>query len=199
MRYVNQLEYPHVPYHTNGEHPELPPEQRNRTVKQSGCGLCAMIMVIEQLCLDKTVTVEEMVKISEENGAQPGVGTSLRILSPLIAEMFDLDYHGTNDLDEVVRHLQAGGVGIVYVGVPEGKEIGLFTKGGHYMTLLSTDGKDFCILDPAYSPEKFELPERKGRVDTSHAPFLYCDIETLHSEITPDPVASKYHLFARKR
>ena len=198
MRYINQLEYPHVPYHTNGEHPELPDELRNRTVALSGCGLCSAIMVIELLCLDKTVSVEEMVKISEENGAQPGVGTSLRILSPLIAEMFDLDYHGTNDLNEVVRHLQAGGVGIVHVGVPEGKEIGLFTKGAHYMTLVSTDGKEFCILDSAYTPDKFDLPERAGRVDDSRAPFLYCDIETLHSELTPQP-CTKYHLFARKR
>ena len=197
MRYINQLEYPHVPYHTNGEHPELPPEQRNRTVKQSGCGLCAMIMVIEQLCLDKTVTVEEMVKISEENGAQPGVGTSLRILSPLIAEMFDLDYHGTNDLDEVVRHLQAGGVGIVHVGVPEGKEIGLFTKGGHYIALIASDGETFTILDPSYKAGKFDMPERAGQVDERCAPILYCDVHTVHAEMKPNRI--KYHMFEKRR
>lgn len=58
MRYINQLEYPHVPYHTNGEHPALPDELRNRTVALSGCGLCSAIMVIELLCADKTVSVE---------------------------------------------------------------------------------------------------------------------------------------------
>ncbi|MBE6655736.1 MAG: hypothetical protein E7609_02560 [Ruminococcaceae bacterium] len=66
------------------------------------------------------------------------------------------------------------------------------------MTLISTDGKEFCFLDPGYSPEKFKLPERKGRVDTSRAPFLYCDIEVMDGEVTTKPYP-KYHLFSPKR
>ena len=86
----------------------------------------------------------------------------------------------------------------MHVGVPEGQEIGLFTKGGHYMLLVSTDGKEFCILDPSYSDEKFKIPERVGRVDESRAPYLYADVETVHSE-TRVGVKTKYHMFKRKR
>ena len=198
MRYINQLEYLHVPYHTNGEHPELPDELRNRTVALSGCGLCSAIMVIELLCADKTVSVEEMVKISEECGAQHAVGTDLTVLSPVIAEAFGLDYRATDDVSEMISHLQKGGAAVVYVGVPEGKDIGLFTKGGHYITAVSTDGKEVCLLDPSYKAGKFDIPERQGRVDASRAPFLYCSIETLAGEVSTDRYP-KYYLFARKR
>ena len=197
MKYINQLDYPHVPYHTNGAHPEVPDELRNRTVALSGCGLCTIAMVIE-LLTDKSVSVEDMVKISEACGAQHAVGTDLTVLSPVIAQKFDLDYHATDDVNKLIAHLQRGGAAVVYVGVPAGEEIGLFTKGGHYMTVLSTDGKEFCILDPSYTSDKFNLPERAGRVDTSRAPFLYCSVETLNGEVTADRYP-KYYLFARKR
>ena len=81
------------------------------------------------------------------------------------------------------------------MGVPEGKETGLFTKVGHYILLVSTDDKEFCILDPNYSPEKFTIPEREGRVNTRNAPCLYCDVNTVDSETRPNRV--KYFMFKR--
>lgn len=89
-----------------------------------------------------------------------------------------------------------GGQVIAHVGVPEGKEIGLFTKGGHYILLTSTDGEKFCILDPSYTPDKFIIPERAGKVDTSHAPFLYCDVNTVLAEGRTR--RKFFHLFSRK-
>ena len=197
MKYLNQLEYPHIPYHTNTAHPELPEERRNRTVRQSGCGLCAVCMAIDILT-DTQFPLEECVKLSETCGASHAVGTDMKVLGPVIAEKFGLTYRGTGELSEAIAHLQAGGQVIALVGVPEGAEIGLFTKGGHYINLISTDGKEFCILDPSYSPDKFKEPTRAGRVDESHAPYLYCDVDTVHAERKPgrDVV---YHLFARKR
>ena len=81
--------------------------------------------------------------------------------------------------------------------VPEGEEIGLFTKHGHYISLISTDGKDFCILDPSYTADKFNIPERAGKVDTSHAPYLYCDVHVVDRETKATKV--KYYMFSRKR
>ena len=121
----------------------------------------------------------------------------MTILAPVIAEKFDLAYKGTSNLDEAIRHLQAGGAIVGHMGVPEGAEIGLFTKWGHYIFILSTDGEDFCILDPSYTPEKFTIPERAGRVNTDRAPYLYCNVHTLDGETKPNKI--KYHLFARKR
>ena len=102
-----------------------------------------------------------------------------------------------HETDKAVEHLRDGGAIIAHVGIPEGASIGLFTKSGHYISLISTDGKEFCILDPSYSDEKYKIPERIGRVNESNAPYLYADINTLHSETKPG--RTKYHLFARKK
>jgi hypothetical protein len=84
----------------------------------------------------------------------------------------------------------------MHAGIPVGKEISLFASGtGHYILLVSTDGKDICILDPSYSPEKYNHPARIGRINVANAPYLYCDVDTVDSETKPERV--KYHLFKR--
>lgn len=195
MKYVNQLEYAHIPYPTRTKQPEYAPNGMNSTVRSSGCGLCSVCMAIDILT-DKTLEIEECVKISCGCEANYSRGTDMNILGPVIAEKFGVEYSKTSDLSEAIAHLQSGGVIVVHVGVPEGQEIGLFTKGGHYMLLIATDGKEFCILDPSYSDEKFKMPERVGRVDESRAPYLYASVETVDSECKVGKV--KYHMFKRK-
>ena len=196
MKYICQLDYAHIPYPTRVKQPEYAPNGMNSTVRSSGCGLCSVCMAIDYLT-DKTLDIEECVKISKECVANYSRGTDMNVLGPVIAEKFDVEYTKTSDLSEAIRHLQEGGAIVVHVGVPVGKEIGLFTKGGHYMLLISSDGKEFCFLDPSYNEEKFKIPERAGRVDESKAPYLYAPVETVDSECKPDKV--KYHMFKRKR
>ncbi|MBO5879819.1 MAG: hypothetical protein J6Q68_04645 [Clostridia bacterium] len=196
MKYINQLEYAHIPYPTRVKQEEYAPNGMNSTVRSSGCGLCSVCMAID-LITDTTLDIEECVRISCECVANHSRGTDMNILGPVIAEKFNVEYTKTSDLDEAIKHLQTGGVIVVHVGVPEGKEIGLFTKGGHYMLLISTDGNEFCILDPSYSTEKFKMPEREGRVNEENAPYLYCDVNVLDSETKLGRV--KYHMFARKK
>lgn len=195
MRYVNQLEYPHLPYPTKLRMENVPEEKKKTTVRSSGCGLCCACMTVD-LLTDKELGIEECVTIAKDCGANHSVGTNMTILAPVIAEKFGLVYTKTNDLAEAVAHLQSGGAVIAHVGIPEGAPIGLFTKSGHYISLISTDGKDFCILDPSWSPEKYKIPERIGRVNEANAPYLYCDVNTVHSETKPG--RTKYHLFARR-
>ena len=194
MKYINQLEYPHIPYHTNMADARV--ENKESNVAREGCGPSAICMMID-LLTNRSLTIEECIHISEECGATPRVGTDMTILGPVIAEKYDLTYGTTMDPEEAIRHLQNGGQVISLVGIPEGKTIGLFTRSGHYINLISCDGKEFCILDPSYTPEKYEIPERKGRVNTATAPFLYCDVETVDSETKPNRI--KYFLFARKK
>lgn len=196
MRYVNQLEYPHLPYPTKIKRADVPDEKKKTTVRSSGCGLCCACMTVD-LLTDTTLDIEECVRISEGCLANHGVGTDMSILGPVIAEKFGLSYSKTNDPAEAVDHLRNGGAVIAHVGIPEGATIGLFTKSGHYISLISTDGKEFCILDPSYSPEKYKIPERLGRVNEESAPYLYADITTVDSETKPGK--TKYHLFARKK
>ena len=171
MKYINQLEYPHIPYRTHAKNDSVSEADKMKSVSRSGCGPCSTCMAVELLtdkCLD-------------------------------IAEMYGLDYSYTNDLGEAVECLRSGGKIVVHVSIHEPGKLGLFTKGGHYMLLVSTDGKDFCILDPSYTPEKYLIPERAGKVDVSHAPYLYCDINTVHAETKVSDKYPKYHLFKRKR
>ena len=196
MIYVNQLEYDHIPYRTNVMREDFTDEQKMRSVRKSGCGLCCVCTMLSILT-EHVLPVEECVKISEECIANHSTGTDMKVLGPVIAEKFGIDYKGSNDVEEVIRHLQRGGQVICHVGVPEGESIGLFTKGGHYICLIATDGEQFCILDPSYTPEKFTIPERAGRINTDHAPYLYCHKEIVHSE-TRRNRPFKYHLFARK-
>ncbi len=188
MRYINQYEYRHVPYETNMAHGGNPPDRR--TVASSGCGICCCCMAVELLTAD-TLSPEECVQLSLSTGANHSPGTDLDLLGPAVAEKFDLLYKGSASLDEVIRHLQAGGQVVARV------KKGLFTDGSHYILLCAYDGEDFCILDPSYKPTKFERPDRIGHVNTAHAPYLYCNANTVHGETEDD--FTKYHLFSRKK
>ena len=191
MLYLNQLEYEDIKYNHNMENGG-PPEGRDN-VKTSGCGLCSACMVVDGLT-DKSLDIREAVRLSEENGANLQLGTSMSVLGPVIAEKFGLEYRNTKSLEEAVEHLRCGGRIICNVGHPEGG-VGLFTMRSHFIVLISTDGKEFCILDPSYKEGKFDIPERAGKVNDKNAPFLYCDVNTLHAEAHNN----MYHLFSRKK
>lgn len=194
MKFINQLEYSHVPYRTRAKVEGLTDEQRTTNVAESGCGLCCSCMVID-LLTDKTLSVEDSVRLSEECVANHSPGTDMNVLGAALAEKFGLEYSRTSDVNEVIRHLQNGGVAVSLISIKEGNKISLFAEYGHYILLVSTDGKDFCILDPYYKLEKFDVPERAGKVDVSRAPFLYCDVNLVDDEC----VYKRYYLFSRKK
>ena len=197
MKYINQLDYPHLPYRTDTSNPDKTEEEQMSTVAKSGCGLCCASMMVDQLTTE-TLTLEDAVKMSEQSGANYKVGTTMRLLAPALAERFNVEYYPTNELSDVIVALKDGGHVIALVEIDPETKLGLFTNGAHYISLISTDGKEFCILDPSYRPEKFEREDRKGRVDTSHAPYLYCDVNTVHAETSRNS-SSKYYVFKRKR
>ena len=191
MHYLNQLEYPHIPYPTHVS----TPQPKNTTVASSGCGICTVCMMVD-LLTDKALEIEECVRISQENIANHKSGTDMSILAPVISEKFGLDYKSTRDKKEVISEIMRGAVVVAHVGVPEEKERGLFTLGGHYVLIVSTDGERFCILDPSYKTNKFTGEDRFGLVDDSHAPYLYCNTDVFDGEIKPGKIG--YHIFSRK-
>ena len=189
MKFICQLDYKHIPFESNLDNGGNP--ENRRTVASSGCGLCSVCMAVDLLTAT-TFDLEECRDLAYATGAnRPHPGTKLDLLGPAVAERFDLVYQPSMELGEAIACLQAGGAVVARV------KKGLFTKGSHYICLVSTDGKDFCILDPSYTPEKFHTPEREGRVDDSRAPFVYCDVNVLHADT--EDVHTKYHLFSRKK
>ena len=194
MKYLNQFEYKHILYKTRLKK-DVEEWRRFTTIATSGCGLCSACMAVDALT-DKAPTLEECVQLSYDCEANLFNGTDMSVFGPAIAEKFNLDYASTSDLDEAIEHLRKGGQIVVHVRRSE-PGIALFTKAGHYMLITATDGREFCILDPSYTPEKFHIPEREGKVNDKNAPYLYCDVNVVHAEAHYEK--PKYHLFSRRK
>lgn len=193
MLYVNQLEYPHLKYNHNMANGG-PPEGRN-SVKTSGCGLCCASMLVDQLTADKSLPIEDCVRLSEEKGANMGLGTSMKVLGPVLADMYNWNFSTTNDVDEVIAHLRNGGRVAALVGGDREGYVGLFTVRTHYILLIAFDGKEFCILDPSLSDTKFDEEGRQGRVRVDH-PFVYTSKEEI--VLATEAQDTRYYLFSRK-
>lgn len=189
MKYICQLDHKDIPYETNLDNGGNP--ENRRTISSSGCGVCSVCMVVD-LLTETSFSIEECRDLSYATGAnRPHSGTKLDLLGPAVAERFGLVYKPSMDLSEAIACLRDGGKVVARV------KKGLFTNGSHYICLVSTDGNDFCILDPSYTPTKFHTPEREGRVDDTNAPFVYCSVDLVHSDTEDE--CTKYHLFRRKR
>ncbi len=190
MLYLNQLEYGHIKYYHNVDNGG--PVEGRDTVRSSGCGLCSLCMIVDHLTLE-SLSIEECVKMSESSGANHAAGTDMKILGPIIAEKFNLDLKTTTDKAEMIAHLQGGGEIIAHVGNKGEGKPGLFTARGHYITLISVNGDEVCILDPSYKEGKFDTDDRKGKVRVV-APFVYCPVDTLMGEI----IKLGFYMFKRK-
>ena len=193
MLYVNQLEYPHLRYNHNVDFGG-PPEGRN-SVKTSGCGLCCASMVVDQLT-DKSLPIEDCVRLSEETGANRWIGTSMKVLGKALSERYEIDFSYTNDIDEAIAHLTKGGRVIVLVGGAREGYADLFTKRAHYMLMLSYDGEEFCILDPALSDTKYTEEGRVGRVRVK-PPFLFSSKEEI--VLATEAQKTRYFLFSTRK
>ena len=160
MKYINQLEHRDIPYEHNLDHGGVPEEKRN--VAAAGCGPSCLCMMVDALTLS-TYELTDCLKLSNEVGANREIGTSLKILGPVVAERFNLNYGETSDLNELKAHLAKGGLAIANSGGDREGYTGVFTHGGHYILVVSADDNEACILDPSYKEGKYEEPGRDGK------------------------------------
>ncbi len=175
MLYLNQLQYPDIPYAHNLSNGGAPEGRGN--VAAAGCGPCCLCMAVDHLTASQ-FPLQECLALSEKHGANMQLGTSLRILAPAVAASIALDYDTTDDPDRLNDWLQRGGVAIANVGGDRENYKGLFSDQGHYILVLSVSDGNVCILDPSYFPGKYESSARKGRAVVD-APFVYCSVATL--------------------
>lgn len=192
MLYLNQLNFSHIPYYHNADNGG--PIEGRDNVGTSGCGLCCACMVVEHLTTHK-LEIKDCVKLSEENGANRGIGTNMKVLGELIAEKFELEFKTTNDKTEVLNHLRSGGEVIANVSGDREGCTGVFTQRGHYILVLSAQNNTVCILDPSYTDAKFDKDGVREKVSID-APFIYCDIDTLIEEASNRNPG--FYLFKRK-
>lgn len=187
MKILNQNDYPNIEYKTNlndkTSHAYL-----EGSIESSGCGLCCLIMMIEQLTTD-SLSIEEAIKLSYDNEANLKVGTNMRILGPIIAEKYDLSYETTNDEEVMIKHLQNGGCAIINTGGNREGYKSIFCHVGHYILAIGYTNPYVRILDPDYKVSKYDtqntVVDKKG--------ILYATKEVLHQET--DNRTPKYYLF----
>ncbi len=199
MRYENQRKHPHMLYVTRTSLEEKEREYgKTTTMKSSGCGLCAGVMMVDRLLPCYEFSLEDAIQLSYDSDANRVVGTSYIRFGPALAEKFNLRYKMSDKLEDLLDCVRTGGCAVVLVG--RGKydngERGLFTKGGHYMTVISqeSDGR-LAILDPAYEPTRYSDPQWEGLVEVKHDCVVLCDPQILHGET--EGKTGPYFLFWR--
>ena len=176
MLYLNQLDYPEIPYVHRTEQPDGPVTS---SVRKSGCGLCCTCMMIDHLTMHN-LPIEDCVKIAEDTQANKGAGSSQKVMGPYIAEKFGLVFKQSSDIEDALQCLREGGEVIINVGGDHDDHIGIYSHGGHYVLAIGYDGEEMCILDPSIKDGKFEEEGRVGKVRVDH-PYTYC---------TPDVIVS---------
>lgn len=194
MKHINQRRYSYIPYPQLMDQPDNP-YGKNGTVRSGGCGLCSTCMVIDQLTTEE-FSVRECTELSIATGANHGDGTDMHILGPVVAEKFNLDFWKTNDINEVVKALHNGSRVIATVTAKSKGNKGIFTSGGHYITLVSANENDeICVLDPSWTSKKFRKWVNAGLVRTEGS-FVYVTPEVLHAETNPN--WTTYFIFRHK-
>ena len=199
MKYVNQLLYPHIPYITRWEMETEEDREKGKhtTVRSSGCGLCAAVMVADWLLPNCTFELEDALELAVQVGAGHRLGTDYARFAPAFAEKLGLSWEPTDDPEALRQCLRTGGAAVIHVDGDREGHIGVFTHGAHYITAISvdTDGR-IVILDPSYKEGKFEEEGRKGLVEIKNGVLALCTMEVLVEE-----TIKKYpgfHLFRRK-
>ncbi|MBQ7329696.1 MAG: hypothetical protein IJX01_07315 [Oscillospiraceae bacterium] len=190
MLYINQRDYPDMPY-PNNVAGACRPESQN--IAKAGCGVCSACMVVDQLTT-QSLGLEDCVQLSVDSKANLEPGTDMKILGTALAEKYNFKFSYGADKEAMLACLRRGGRVIVNVANRPDGSPGLFTKTGHYMVLIAADGERICFLDPYYGLE-YNEGELKEKVDSSRAPLLYCDLDLLERETENRKI--KYYLFER--
>ena len=181
MKYINQLDYEHVPYPTRIEETGEGYEKGQKTtVRTSGCGLCSSVIVAHRLLPNCTFGLEDALAISYESKANYGAGTGYKRYVPLYAQRLGLEYESSSDPQDLIRCLQTGGAAVVHIGGDHDGRIGVFSHSGHYVAAIGVerDGR-IAILDPSYREGKYEEEGRKGMVEMKNGVVALADIQTL--------------------
>ena len=197
MKYINQKQYPDIPYitRTSMEGEDYAWGQ-NTTVSSSGCGLCAAIMVADRLLPNCQFGLEDALALSYGSKANHRKGTDYARFAPAFAEKLGLRMEASDDLEDVRRCLRTGGAAVLLIQGDRDGKTGIFAHGGHYITAINEepDGR-IAILDPYFYEGKYEEEGRKGVVEVTRGKIILSEGKYIQQEAS---VKSKpYYMFWR--
>jgi hypothetical protein len=154
-------------------------------------------MVAHQLIPNCTFELTDAIDLSYATKSNQNRGTDYRTYAPAFAEKLNLRYEEGHDLADLHRCLQSGGKVVAHVhGAKDGRE-GTFSHGGHYVLVIGyeADGR-LAILDPALEPGRYDIPERKDKVEIKYGYLVVAQDQTLYEDRSLK--RAPYHLFWRK-
>lgn len=93
MKYLNQLDHPDIPYPTDAATEGS--RFHDLSIKEAGCGLCSLAMMVDRLTT-KTISLKRLIALSLKHKANLHPGTDMKILGPVVADLYDLDFSTTN-------------------------------------------------------------------------------------------------------
>ena len=140
----------------------------SQTVGTSGCGPTSAAMIVT--AIKGTITPPEMADLFVNNGYRSASNGTYLSAFRWVADVFDIGYQETYNLDMAVNLLKDNNYLIVSVGN------GLFTTGGHLMVITGIEGDTLKIYDPYLYSGKFETSTRRGKVTVS-GNTVYCSVD----------------------
>lgn len=176
----NQREYADISYPAKG--------YERATIKSGGCGVCAAINAVGALT-GKCISVRVMRDLAVSCGARVPGGTNMLMLIQAVCQRYGLGYRTTSSKDVMEQHMQKGGVVIANCA---GK--GMFSTGGHYVTVLGTLGGKLCIADSGLYTGKYSTAARRAKVQVS-GDLIFADAATLDADCVGR--YPRYYLFSK--
>ena len=160
MKYLNQLDHPDIPYPTDAATEGS--RFHDLSIKEAGCGLCSLAMMVDRLTT-KTISLKRLIALSLKHKANLHPGTDMKILGPVVADLYDLDFSTTNSVKKAMQHLKNGGSVIANVGGDREGYTGVFSHGGHYVLLLSAGKALFCSFGAKPAPRNWRCSAARCR------------------------------------
>ena len=181
MKFIRQLDYPNLTYVTMTE---LSENERlagkSTTIANSGCGLCAAVMVVDKLLPNANFNIEDAIALSYKAKANIKSGTQYPIFAPFFAKEFNFKLETTCDAKRLLYCLKTGGAVVARISGDQNGYVGLFSHGYHYVFVnnVEEDGR-ICILDPSIKDGKYLEDGRKGKVEVKNDVFALCSLDDL--------------------
>lgn len=128
---------------------------KSQTIGTSGCGPTAAAMVVSSI--RGTITPPEMGDLFVKYGYRSANNGTYWSAMKWTADVFNIDYRETSNLDTVVKLLNDN-----YYVIAICNE-GLFTYGGHFIVLTGIENNNIKVYDPYLYFGKFSVPSRIGK------------------------------------
>lgn len=134
----------------------------SQTMKSSACGPTSAAIIVSSS--KGTILPTTMASLFVENGYRTSNNGTAWSAFPFVADYFDFnEYYTTSSFDKAMSYLSqkdANGNSKYYIIASCGS--GLFTTGGHYITLVSLDGNTIQVYDPYLYSGKFTTASRRA-------------------------------------